>query len=745
MPTVKANIPDYFNNSITVSDMDQLVAAMRDRNVEQIVLNNNIYARGHGAYNINNYGIARTLEITSAKNKRYSLNMGDRFFNLSGANQRGTGAQGWNLIVKNVDVNSDNYYNSPFNSLGVSVADSKQDTLTYSDVNFNGHEFARMDAFNIVLDGKVNVNSILEGGNMSAVTAYSFKVTDGANVVMNVRQDSRFNHGTTEFLWSNAAVKTFYNNSNDAVVIGSGASFELNPDQAVYNTKGFSFSDKANMIIAENANVEMNMGQGNSVAILAPRQLIVKKVATLNIKTQEDNNGSYAWGDDNNGNHVAPISIGNLKAADGDSSFTIENGATVRVVRTATDRNSYGPMISFGSTGENPYCTYYFNVEDGATLDLQDAGQAGSWHHQGTEWESNYLGDKSQLPLNGMIVTYGIRSEDHLNFGNVKYVNLQRSGRQHGLLIRLEGGHNISGSNAATINGQDIPLAQWQAGNHSKKADFTWYINGLKTENKMGNWAYDYNIKGRRPGDVPNRREANTDYHFDQTIGTVFFADGQDLSKHQNFNNNFSWWKAQRISFGSDLLPDSKKYGVTSAAAFETHVNAEVNKSNELELTAQARKNKFNWTDLRTGKKIAAPAGVKDYWSVVPNTSKATTAADPNTSGQITLKNVPVIVLTANAGKVGKARAGHAEDMPTVAYNNIFPVNNPSHNVFVNGQVYSLVDNPDQIGDKHVIIANIANYQVAKVNFIDNASNQLVSTYQIIDKVPTDWTWSQHA
>ena len=147
VPTVKANIPSHFDNSITVNDMDQLLAAIRDRNIEQIVLNNNIYARGHGAYNINNYGIARTLEITSAKNKRYSLNMGDRFFNLYGANQRGTGAQGWNLIVKNVDVNSDNYYNSPFNSLGVSVADSKQDTLTYSDVNFNGHEFARMDAF----------------------------------------------------------------------------------------------------------------------------------------------------------------------------------------------------------------------------------------------------------------------------------------------------------------------------------------------------------------------------------------------------------------------------------------------------------------------------------------------------------------------------------------------------------------------------------------------------------------------
>lgn len=81
--------------------------------------------------------------------------------------------------------------------------------------------------------------------------------------------------------------------------------------------------------------------------------------------------------------------------------------------------------------------------------------------------------------------------------------------------------------------------------------------------------------------------------------------------------------------------------------------------------------------------------------------------------------------------------------MVIVAYNNIFPVNNPSHIIFVNGQVYSLVDNPDQIGDKHVIVANIANYQVAKVNFIDNASNQLVSTYQIIDKVPTDWTWFQ--
>ena len=62
------------------------------------------------------------------------------------------------------------------------------------------------------------------------------------------------------------------------------------------------------MVIAENANVEMNMGDGNSSAILNARNLTIKSDATLSIKTKQDNNGSIAM-TGNNGWHVAPISL----------------------------------------------------------------------------------------------------------------------------------------------------------------------------------------------------------------------------------------------------------------------------------------------------------------------------------------------------------------------------------------------------------------------------------------------------
>ncbi|MBD5269158.1 MAG: YSIRK-type signal peptide-containing protein [Bacteroides sp.] len=665
VPTVQANIPTNFNNSVQVSNWDQFSNAFKDSRVDQIVLNNDINVDGRREKAFTQRGIARTVEITSKDaTKPVNFNFGDHFISTWDNNQRGTN-QNWNIIFKDVNITSTDKVFTPIFTNNNSVNYSKRNTVTYSNVNYTGHQFSRSDATNIVLDGNVNINSVLESGDYSAITAYSVKVTDGSNVVMNVKEDPRFSNNSTQFLWGNSAVHTFYNDSNDAVVIGSGATFKFNPNQAVTNTKGFIFKDKANMIIAENAHVDMNMGDGNSTAILAPRQLTVKKGAVLNITTKQDNNGSHAWGDNNNGNHVAPISLGNLKGSHGNTGFDIENDATVRIVRTQSGRPAVSPLISFGSTGENPYNNYTLNVADGATLDLQDAGQS-NWHEYGDKLAS-YLGNPNDLALNGLIAMYGIRSVDNLNFGNVKYVNLQRTGYQHGILIRLEGGHNISGSNAVNITGNAVPLEQWSAGNHSDKSNYSWDVDRLYTENKMGNYAYNYNGKGQKTGNNPSKKQYSTDLKFDQTSGFVSFADRKGLNQHSDFNDNFNWWKAQRIAFGSQLAPDASKYFAAAKSEVVTHVGANINtpslNPNNIELT---------WKD-KNGNAIAAPTGYKVSWKQAPATSAITnetaelviTFKDNSTE---TIK-VPVTVKGATAINGNKVYQGEAAPKARLAVN----------------------------------------------------------------------------
>ncbi|WP_343327725.1 pectate lyase-like adhesive domain-containing protein [Lactobacillus xujianguonis] len=634
-----------------VSDWNQFDSAFKDSDVDQIVLDNdiNVDKRGGDKIVYDQRGIARNLVITSAGDNQYSLNFNRHFMGLFDQNQnKGTD---WNLVFKNVNITSTNNTFAPIFTRNVNVKYSKRDTITFDNVNFKGHQLAQTDAVNVVLAGNVNIDSTLEGGDENVIFAHSVKMADGANVNVKLRQASWVANDTTWNVGGSAFVRTMYNDSNDAVVIGSGANFKFNPDQTYTNIKGFVFADKANMIIADGAHVEMNMDDGNSTAILAPRELEVRPNAVLDIRTKQDNAGKVAWGGDVNlGTHVAPISIGNYKYDNGNSSFTIDKDATVRIVRQKDGVQTITPLISFGSTTENVHNVYNFNVKDGATLDLQDGAQ-GTRKDVAPEEYAPYLGKDSNVQTMGMIAMFGIRSEDHVNFGNVKYVNLQRTDYQHGNLLRLEGGHDISGSNAAIINGDAVPLAQWQADNFSNKADFTWDINHLHTENKMGNYTSNYNLRGQSTGKVSNWRQFyDKDTKFDQSTSTVAFTDGKSVEQHQSFNNNFSWWKARRIVFGTVFA--TPVASISDSNALTTHVNANVNQSPSLNTDNIV----LTWKDS-SGNTVKAPKNYTINWVAGPDTSVAT-KGDLNRSGKVEItvngKTQEVVVPVRVLGAVVK-------------------------------------------------------------------------------------------
>lgn len=264
---------------------------------------------------------------------------------------------------------------------------------------------------------------------------------------------------------------------------------------------------------------------------------------------------------------------------------------------------------------------------------------------------------------------YGVDSYDHVNFGNVKYVNLQRTGYQHGILMRLEGGCNPLGDNSINIRGKNVPLSQWVAGNYSKNADYTWNIDDLYTQNKVGDYSYNYNGRNQWVYVYPSYYQRQYGLTFADANADVDFTDGGNLWDHRDFNCNFNWWTPQRISFGSALIPEKVyKASVSDANALITHVNATTSTPslnvNNVVLT---------WRD-EDGNVVDAPTGYTVAWNAAPDTSKATEVGEPNRSGNVvvTLKSgkqeivsVPVNVLSAYAINGLTATQNKPETIPS--------------------------------------------------------------------------------
>lgn len=662
----------HYNNPEEVTDWNGFTSALRNRNVDAIVLDNDIYATGPREFALNSaahdwqdWNISRKVTITSKDvNHRSTINFGNHFISFWDQNHRWYQDNNtpWDITLKDVNITNTDRVFSPFFFNNESIREANKDKITFDNVNQNGDMLLRSEQVNVELKGNVNINSHLHNGDYSAIYAHSVQIDPNANVTMNVTDDTY-----SEFLMGNAAIH-IVNAANNwtGVEVGENATLRINPDVTSHNTKGIITTGANSVILDRGAKVEMNLGTGNSTGIFGAQNLVLNEGSSLNIKTAEDNNGVVAWGANNNGHHVSPITLGYNRSHDSNSTLDIKNGATLRIVRSDSNCPSIDALISFGGTGCNDRNQFNLNVEDGATLDLQDAAHS-NWHAYGTNL-ANYLGDQNYLYNTGMIAMYGVNAYDHVNFGNVKYVNLQRTGYQHGILMRLEGGCNPLGDNAIIIRGNNIPLSQWVAGNYSKNADYTWNIDRLCTQNKVGDFSYNYNGRYQRVYVYPNGYQRWNGLDFADANANVAFSDGSSLYDHQDFNQNFNWWSPQRISFGSAL---QKNYyaSVEDANALTTHVNANTNQTPSLNVNNIV----LTWRD-DDGNVVEAPAGYTVAWDVAPDTSKATAAGQPDRTGSVlvTLKNgkqevvsVPVNVLSARAINGLTATQNEPSTIPT--------------------------------------------------------------------------------
>ncbi|WP_195923333.1 pectate lyase-like adhesive domain-containing protein [Lactobacillus crispatus] len=658
--TLQNQQADHYNTPVDVTDWKSFTSALRNKDVDAIILNNDINATGNtdelkldsAANNWQDWNIARKLTITSKDaTRRNTINFGDHFISFCDPNHYWKVGQKeytpWDITLKDINITNTNKNYSPFFFNNEAVRIAQKDKITYDNVEQTGDMLLRSEQVNVGLKGNVIINSTLHNGAYNAIYARSVDIDPNANVVMNVSDtsDSWFLHG-------DAAIKIVGDGDNNvAVNVGEGAKLQINPNHAVRNTKGILIEGNGDVILNKNANVEMNMGSGNTTAIWGARNLILNEGATLNIKTLQDNNGQVAWGDNNNGHHVSPISIGTNKVSGADNTLEVKKGATLKIVRENSGLPAIDGLISFGSYSTNAYSKQNLLVDEGATLDLQDAAQS-DWHEYGDKL-AGYLGDDQDLYTTGLISMYGVDATDKVQFGNAKYVNLQRTGNQHGILLRLEGGSSIGG-NSVVIDAKGMPLKQWIAGNHSKNADYSWNLDYLRTENKWGDYSYNYNGKNQSRWDqnIDQRKDGIT---FDRSNGAVKFTDGKSLVYgHSDFNNKFNWWAPQRLSFGT--IYAIPKASVEDVDALITHVNANTKVSPSLSTNNIS----FTWKDT-DGNITKAPKSYQVTWVVDPNTTTITADNSFDRTGvvEITINGevqevvVPVKVLGATVKNNG--------------------------------------------------------------------------------------------
>lgn len=645
--------PQY-KNPVEVSNWNDLTSAIRNKSVDEIVLNNDINATGYRETAFNTYrdwNISRQLTITSKNPDQHNtINFGDHFYSFWDINQKKNGAQDnttpWDIILKDVDITNTDQVFSPFFFNNESVWEANRSKFTLDNVNQRGDMVLRSEQVNVEMKNNVNINSTLHNGDYSAIYAHSVKIDPNANVVMNVSDTS-----DSWYLYGDAAISIVSTNTGTGLEVGEGATLKINPDQTVDNTKGIIIDGNSQVLLDKNSDVEMNLGRGNTTGIFGARNLILSNDATLNINTYQDNNGIVAWGDNNNGHHVSPITLGSNQVSYACNTLEVMNGATLRIVRKDSGREAIAGLISFGSYSTNAHSNQRLYVDDGATLDLQDAAQS-NWHEYGDRF-ATYLDaykDPCNLPTTALINMYGIDATDDLHFGNVKYVNLQRTGYQHGILIRLEGGSRIGG-NTAVIDATNMPLNQWYQWNYSDQADWSWNIDHVNTTNKWGDYAYNYNKNGQYLWNQYQDQEYNG-VPFFNVDGSVKFSDGKSLYDHRSFNCFFNWWAPQRLTFGSIYEVATTKPSITDDNALTTHVNANINQSPSLSVNDI----KLTWTDDK-GNAVAAPKDYTINWIKDPNTSKATGNDSLDRTGQVIVKvgntsytlAVPVKVLSALA------------------------------------------------------------------------------------------------
>ncbi|MEY8531218.1 Rib/alpha-like domain-containing protein, partial [Lactobacillus taiwanensis] len=584
-----------------VNDWQGFVNAMNDSSVGTIKLTSDITVANKGT-NVN--GIRRPHPVVNSgemnltgsnisggldiDGQGHAINFGANYLSFDTNNQKNSNP--WDIAFKNLTINADGYDNSwssyggAFSPIYMGGDDINTNLLAKNKVTFenvtadvkNGAFYNTTmaqqtgdDPYTTVTfkgNNNITVEAVNVAGNQisnysSAVSASHIVFAKGTNTVFNVSSAKTNNDQNAGGNILRAKIEDD-TDTDPAIDVQQGATVTLNGKST--DVKGMLVNNAITGTVQVDGNLNANMADGHSMAIWAGN-LNIGKNGVVNINTKQSNDGNGANGVTNyNGYHFAPISLGvgfaaNLQNADAN---TLDNQGKLTIVRSG-DNTSTSPLISFGSgAAAVAKGTFTLNVTHGATLDLQDSAQ------------SSMAGATTNTPKYGLITMWGPGSSstaNNINITNPAYVNLQRTGKQTGTLIRLE---NLTNHVTVQSNGGDnpLPLAQWDEGNYNNPS-YYWYINNLTSHNNWG----DNSISGfAGQGQTAGANKAG-EAKFLHSNGIVTMGGSQaGLNQYQytdgtitkaqpnpgvdyetpylnKFLNNFNWWTPQQISMGTNL------------------------------------------------------------------------------------------------------------------------------------------------------------------------------------------------
>ncbi|MBD5091726.1 MAG: YSIRK-type signal peptide-containing protein, partial [Lactobacillus sp.] len=492
--------PVAYKNTMNVDDWQSFANALNDASVDNINITKDItvtgavngitgssafhFPRYKGLMELDGTNVARKLTITG---NGHTVDFGKYYLEFQDQNQKDGGS--WDITVDNTKIKAGDVASveagqyPPFYFGEVGADNQKKDTITFKDINANisdrglvrgakGHNHGS-EYITVVLKGtntiydKANQDGAADSG--STISGGYVRVEDGTTSIEMTDAGSGANN------YGGDAIRTaqtdIHNNDGSTVYtfdIKKGATLNIKGGKDV---RGIYAVDGVHGTANIDGTVKMDLGTGHSMAVFAG-QLNVGKDGVLDVTAATDATpdfGQIARSISNfNGGQYGVINIGvgqPINTTNVDST-TINDDGIIRVKRTSTN-SGMNPIISMGS-GSSAVLkgTFTINVNQGATLDLQDSRQ--------------------QTNL-GMIFVSGSSANSNINIVNPKYVNLQRLNTplpSNGSdLIYLEGGGQSGRTNGVHIS--NAPIAEWQAANTSTAPNFTWMVQSV---NSMNNW-----------------------------------------------------------------------------------------------------------------------------------------------------------------------------------------------------------------------------------------------------------------
>ena len=464
----------------------------------------------------------------------------------------------------------------------------------------------------------VNTTADLSIAGVNNMTATLPSDDDDAFIAKNVNiaDDSKNTlHVTIPSMTSTSGQKT--GPDHDAFRLGTGSdqtasqgNFTMGQNSSMIFNKGidqkteghnlrFLYSQNiyANVILNEGANLDLTMGTGHSSGIYSG-DIDIKKNATLNINTRQDNNkrptAKEAVEYTNDYFHYGPIVIGDSgkPVNPPEHKFTFNVDGTLRIVRgnEGEDISGVAPMIAFGGRSRNPKQTFIFNLNKGATLDLQDSSSTkydfDSLIHtsaNGLDWIDS---DFRNVNFAGLITMFGVDSKNRITFNNPAYVNLQRRGSEYGSMFRTEGTDNELVINAKDAGVAGTPLAIWSKDNRTDTPTEAWRIESMRNQMNGGDFYANFLPAGSAPG-----LNHNFGSRFNQSNGSVTMAPFEGKYSYENgsytgksmagvhgvglaqLTNDFNWWSPRRITFGENKsiqFKDNTKHAIETQTITKT-------------------------------------------------------------------------------------------------------------------------------------------------------------------------------